>query len=1161
MRTMGAPWGVLLAAALGAGCDGASPPPADAAVDGLGAPDTAAPDTTAPDTTAPDTPDGARSDGAVDADAAAEASTADGTADTPDALSCEDGAVPVGGRCVDPMTDARHCGAADRDCTALPGVLTERVRCVAGRCDVANACRPGLGHCSAEPLDGCEADLTTTERCGACGARCAEPTPVCEAPPSPEGARRCGTGCAAGTPDRCAGACVDTRTDAAHCGACGNRCPAPPARGRAACAAGACGVQCDPSHHACGAQCASNNATATCGARCEPCPAPAHAAAACDGLACGFTCDPGYGDCDRNPANGCEADLSTSGTCGACAVACAGATPLCAREGAGARCVSGCSSPTPTRCGARCTDLAADPRACGRCENACPEPTNGRATCGTGVCGFTCDAGFHRCGSACASDASVASCGASCTPCPSVANATTTCAAGTCGFTCDAGFHRCGGACVSDASPSSCGASCTPCPAVASATTTCAAGACGFTCNAGFHRCGGACVSDASVSSCGASCTPCPAVANATATCGAGACGFTCDPGFHRCGSACVSDASVSSCGGSCAPCPAPSNGSAVCAGGACGFRCNAGFHACSGACAANTAVATCGASCAPCPTPAGSVATCDGVSCGYACTAGVGDCDGSAANGCETDLNGTSAHCGRCGNACPAGGACTAGSCPAVPTPGAGTVVATFGYDAQRSGANRTERALTTANVRAGTFGRDTAFGVSLDGELYAQPLYVPQVPTPSGRRDTLFVATQANSVYALDARTGATLWRRATLPAVPLSRMFCGNIAPTTGIVGTPVIDTTAWTLYAVAYTTTDGGDSKRFQLYALDVSNGAVRPGYPVQLSPPAVGASRFSNEVHGERGALLLHGGFLYVPFGGLYGDCGDYHGWVVAVDLAAPSRQYAFATPGFGSGLWAVGGVAADSAGRLFATTGNGNSPGAMGEYVLRLTPTLAGPVFTSSPSNYFTPSDRLDLDNGDVDLGSIAPLVLPDHAGSSTPRLLFQSGKNGVGYLLNRDDLGGQGTGDGTTGEGVYSAALFSGGSYGAAATWSDPSAVTVLVPGRGSRSGCSGSGGVMALRLTLSGSRSRFATAWCSASAGNTASPTVSSNGNAEAIAWVASTSPVLRAYRLSDGVELYASSGGDNPPSVRQWTPVLVADGRVYVTGNNTLTMYRNR
>lgn len=478
------------------------------------------------------------------------------------------------------------------------------------------------------------------------------------------------------------------------------------------------------------------------------------------------------------------------------------------------------------------------------------------------------------------------------------------------------------------------------------------------------------------------------------------------------------------------------------------------------------------------------------------------------------------------------------------------GTAVTTFQFDRARTGANRSETRLTVAAVQAG-FGRVEAFAPTLDGAVYAQPLYLPGVTIGGARHDVLFVSTQNNSVYALDAATGAELWRTALGTPVPRRLQQCGNIDPV-GVVGTGVIDPATRTLYAVAFTN-DG--ELQFRLNALDITTGMQRAGYPAGISPPATGGSSFDARATGQRGALQFVDGRVFVPFGGLYGDCGMYHGWVVGIDAASPSQQVAFATPGRGSGVWAVGGAAMDETGRLYVATGNStplgqHTPGSFGERVIRLGGGAAGPTAPADETAFFEAADARMLDLQDLDIGSVSPLVLPPIAGAS--RLLWQGGKAGVSYLLDRENLGG-------TGSQVFQNRFFSGGNFGAAAAWSNGTDTYLFVPGRGPRAGCTGSGGVMALRVT----GTELETAWCSATISNPSSPAVSSNGDRDGILWVAGASSTassggtLRAVDVSNGMEIFSGASS----SVRQWTPVVVADGRVYVTGWRTVSMFTTR
>ena len=197
---------------------------------------------------------------------------------------------------------------------------------------------------------------------------------------------------------------------------------------------------------------------------CIPCSLP-NSTATCAGSGCVVaSCDPGYADCDQDAADGCETDLSQPAHCGVCNAKCPPTAPDCTPSAGSFACATGCGSGAPTLCGNQCVSLQTALDDCGACNNACRTVANGQATCTGGECGFTCQADFHACGAACASDMSPATCGASCAPCPTGANAIASCNGAACGTECEPGFANCNGATSDgcevnlDADPANCGA-------------------------------------------------------------------------------------------------------------------------------------------------------------------------------------------------------------------------------------------------------------------------------------------------------------------------------------------------------------------------------------------------------------------------------------------------------------------------------------------------------------------------------------------------------------------------------------------------------------------------------------------------------------------------------------------------------------------------------
>ncbi len=263
------------------------------------------------------------------------------------------------------------------------------------------------------------------------------------------------------------------------------------------------------------------------------------------------------------------------------------------------------------------------------------------------------------------------------------------------------------------------------------------------------------------------------------------------------------------------------------------------------------------------------------------------------------------------------------------------------------------------------------------LDGAVYAEPLVV------GGR---VLVATEGDSVYSLDASSGQVQWHTTIGNPVPLSQLPCGNIDPL-GITGTPVYDPGTGLVFAVAEVS-----GPAHVLVGIDVNSGQVKVRRLVD--PPGM------NPIpHQQRAALTLSLGMVYIAFGGLYGDCGDYHGWVVAsrTDGGGPLLSYQVPTTREG-GIWAASGPVVDTAGSLYVSVGNGEATSGDWDHsdsVLRLSPILHF-------EDGFAP-DQWQQDNAaDADLGSMGPMLLPGG-------LVYANGKTGIAYLLRADALGGVG--------------------------------------------------------------------------------------------------------------------------------------------------------
>ena len=373
-----------------------------------------------------------------------------------------------------------------------------------------------------------------------------------------------------------------------------------------------------------------------------------------------------------------------------------------------------------------------------------------------------------------------------------------------------------------------------------------------------------------------------------------------------------------------------------------------------------------------------------------------------------------------------------------AVLTAHAAVNVTTWRYDITRAGQNTAETQLNTSNVNSTTFGK--LYSYSVDGYVYAQPLYVSGLNFAGGSHNAVFVATEHDSVFAFDADRSQQLWKVSLLDAahgaaagatsVPSGDLGTNDIVPEVGITATPVIDTTTNTLYVVSKTKENGAYVHR--LHALDLLTGNEKSASPVviQASVPGSGigsvngAVAFQPEWELNRTGLLLFNGHVYIAFAA-HGDNGPYHGWVFSYDETTLKQTAVLNTSpnGKGNGIWHSGAApAADNIGgipRVFFATGNFFSTGSASatpiepytgtqnysNAVVRLDVTNGGMQVVDQ----WTPFDQQQLSSSDTDQTSGGILLLPDQGGSAIHELI-QVGKNGRIEVINRDNLGGYNT-------------------------------------------------------------------------------------------------------------------------------------------------------
>jgi outer membrane protein assembly factor BamB len=431
-----------------------------------------------------------------------------------------------------------------------------------------------------------------------------------------------------------------------------------------------------------------------------------------------------------------------------------------------------------------------------------------------------------------------------------------------------------------------------------------------------------------------------------------------------------------------------------------------------------------------------------------------------------------------------------------------------------------------------------DASFHAAFQGAVYAQPLYWRP---PGSSAGMLVVATEEDEVYALDANTGAQIWKRGLGQPVARSSLPCGNIS-TLGVTGTPVIDEAHATLYLDAMVM--GADAPRHEIFALSLADGAILPGWPVDVAD-ALGAS-FVPALQNQRGALALFGGKVFVPFSGHYGDCGAYHGYVVAVSTEKPGAVASFSTRARGGGIWGQGGVSGDGT-SLFAATGNtlGANEWSDGEAVLRFAPDLARPT---DSRDYFAPSDWRDLDDRDLDLGGTAPVPLDIESANGARRLILAIGKSGAAYLLDRDKLGG-------IGGALASARITANVAVTSPAVWSAGNGVFVALQGRGLRCPLDRSGpGLVVLKVHADPSPA-ITTAWCSTVAGNGSPIVTTTDGRSNPIVFIvgAEGDNMLHAFNGETGQKLVASP--EAMQGLHHFQTLIATENRLYVAADGTV------
>jgi hypothetical protein len=519
-------------------------------------------------------------------------------------------------------------------------------------------------------------------------------------------------------------------------------------------------------------------------------------------------------------------------------------------------------------------------------------------------------------------------------------------------------------------------------------------------------------------------------------------------------------------------------------------------------------------------------------------------------------------------------------------------TGVLTQHNDIGRTGQNVSETILTPQNVSASTFGK--LFSYSVDGQMYSQPLYVPNVSIPSqGTHNVVYVATQNDSLYAFDADglSPNALWQVSFInPSAGITPVSCKTdgkssiscgVYPIYGINSTPVIDPLTSTMYLITRTNNNG---KFFQtLHALDITSGAEKFGGPVNISGsvPGTGAGSKNGVVYFDtlkdiqRAGLLLVNGTVYI------GWAGALHGWIIGYNARTLKRTAIFNTTpnATGGGVWASGnGLPADPSGNIYAAIGDAlfdaNTGGSdYGDSLLKLDAAL-------NVVDYFTPNDESCRQLNDMDLGSAGPMVLPAQQ-ASVPNELLIAGKGGTPcdsnpvasrmYLLNQNSLGKY---NATKDQAVEEVVGAPRGYWSSPAYWQGASSAYVYSAGVVAEQG---TGDYLKMFSVTNGLLSSAPVAQSTNIFPVGATPSISSNGTADGIVWAVerpnalgvqpgSAAAVLYAYDATNVTTMLYNSASslsqgvirDRGGCANKFAVPTIANGKVYVGTQNELDVF---
>lgn len=508
----------------------------------------------------------------------------------------------------------------------------------------------------------------------------------------------------------------------------------------------------------------------------------------------------------------------------------------------------------------------------------------------------------------------------------------------------------------------------------------------------------------------------------------------------------------------------------------------------------------------------------------------------------------------------------------PSNPPTSSGSMdVVTYHNDNARTGQDLGETTLTPANVNSTNFGKLAVF--SVDGKVDGEPLYLSGLSVAGTKHNVLFVVTEHDSVYAMDADSGSVLWKVSMLQSgeTTSDARSCSQVVPEIGITATPVINRSAGphgTMYVVAMSKDGSGYHQR--LHALDVTTGAEEFGGPTAIQASFTGSGDnstagkvvFDPAQYEERSALLLMNGVVYTAWTS-HCDNRPYTGWVISYDAATLAQKSVMnLTPNGNEGaIWMAGaGPAADNSGNIYFLDGNGTFDGTLdtngfptqrdfGNGFIKLS-TTGGQM---NVADYFEMSNQMQENDTDIDLGSGGSLVLPDLTDGSgnVKHLAVGAGKDSNIYVVDRDNMGKFNA----SANDIYQqvSGQLSGSVFSMPAYFND----TIYYGSVGDN--------VKAFPI----SNAKLATAAKSKTAATFgypgATPSISANQSSDGIVWVTENvdPAVLHAYDASDlSKELYnsnqATGGRDNFGTGNKFITPMIANGKVYVGTTNGVGVF---